>query len=698
MTGEKLPQKRYSGGLLKPTAKNFSSMTEKRQILVTNALPYANAALHLGHVLEYTQTDVWVRFQRMRGHQCFYVSADDAHGTAIMLKADEKGISPEQHIADMRSIHEADFRDFHISVDNYHSTHSQENRDYAELIYNRLVENDHIAKREITQAFDEEKQLFLADRYIKGTCPKCKAEDQYGDNCEACGATYSPTDLINPVSVLSGTAPIEKQSTHYFFKLPEFTEFLKTWTRSGAVQDEVANKLGEWLESGLQEWDISRDAPYFGFEIPNAPNKFFYVWLDAPIGYMASFKNLCDQKGLDFDQYWGPDSSAELYHFIGKDIVNFHALFWPAMLTSANFRAPTKVCVHGFVTVNGKKMSKSRGTFINARCYLDHLNPDYLRYYYTSKLTASVEDIDLNLEDFIQKVNSDLVGKVVNIASRCAKFITKGNDGVLSSNIADKALWQQVSDAGGVIAEHYENREYSKAIREIMAQADAANEYIAAKEPWKLNKDANLHQQVQDICSLGINLFRLLLTYLKPVIPAMAADGEAFLNDQLTWNSNQKPLTGHKINNFKPLLQRVEKEKVDAMVEASRQEVVQAAQVALEGPLADEPIAKEIIFDDFIKVDLRVARIIKAEAVEGADKLLALTLDLGGETRNVFSGIKSSYKAADLEGRLTVMVANLAPRKMRFGLSEGMVLAAGDKDGIYLLSPDSGAVPGQRIT
>lgn len=673
-------------------------MTEKRQILVTNALPYANAALHLGHILEYTQTDVWVRFQRMRGHQCYYVSADDAHGTAIMLKADEKGISSEQHIADMRSIHEADFRDFHISVDNYHSTHSDENKHYSELIYNRLVENDHIAKREITQAFDAEKKLFLADRYIKGTCPKCKAEDQYGDNCEACGATYSPTDLINPVSVLSGTTPIEKQSTHYFFKLPEFTDFLKSWTHSGAVQTEVANKLGEWLDSGLQEWDISRDAPYFGFEIPNAPNKFFYVWLDAPIGYMASFKNLCDKENINFDQFWGADSSAELYHFIGKDIVNFHALFWPAMLTSANFRTPTKVCVHGFVTVNGKKMSKSRGTFINARCYLEHLNPEYLRYYYTSKLTSSVEDIDLNLEDFIQKVNSDLVGKVVNIASRCAKFITKGNDGILSSNIADTALWQQVSGAGEVIAEYYENREFSKAIREIMAQADAANEYIAAKEPWKLNKDPSQHQQVQDICSLGINLFRLLLTYLKPVIPAMAADGEAFLNDQLSWNSIEQPLIGHQINNFTPLLQRVDKEKVDAMVEASKQEVEQANQSVIEGPLADEPIADEINFDDFMKVDLRVARIVKAEAVEGADKLLALTLDLGGETRNVFSGIKSSYQASDLEGRLTVLVANLAPRKMRFGISEGMVLAAGDDDGIYLLSPDSGAQPGQRIT
>jgi methionyl-tRNA synthetase len=674
------------------------NMTEIRQILVTNALPYANAALHLGHILEYTQTDVWVRFQRMRGHQCYYVSADDAHGTAIMLKADEKGISSEQHIADMRSIHEADFRDFHISVDNYHSTHSDENRELSELIYNRLVANEHIAKREITQAFDAEKQLFLADRYIKGTCPKCGAADQYGDNCEVCGATYSPTDLINPVSALSGTTPIEKKSDHYFFKLPEFTEFLKSWTRSGAVQDEVANKLGEWLETGLQEWDISRDAPYFGFEIPNAPGKYFYVWLDAPIGYMASFKNLCDKNNLDFDQYWAADSSTELYHFIGKDIVNFHALFWPAMLTSANFRTPTKVCVHGFVTVNGKKMSKSRGTFINARCYLDHLNPEYLRYYYASKLTASVEDIDLNLEDFTQKVNSDLVGKVVNIASRCAKFITKGNDGVLSSTIENSELWQQVSDAGKVIAEHYENREFSKAIREIMAQADAANEYIAAMEPWKLNKDETQQQKVQDICSLGINLFRLLLTYLKPVLPSVAEDAELFLNDTLSWSGIESPLTNHKINNFKPLLQRVEKDQVDAMVEASKQDIAQVVIKPVVGPLKDQPLAEEISFDDFIKVDLRVARIVKAEAVEGADKLLALTLDIGGETRNVFSGIKGSYQPADLEGRLTIMVANLAPRKMRFGVSEGMVLAAADEKGIYLFSPDSGAQPGQRVT
>ena len=673
-------------------------MSSKRQILVTNALPYANAALHLGHILEYTQTDVWVRFQKMRGHECYYVSADDAHGTAIMLKADEKGISAEQHIADMRTIHEADFKDFLIGVDNYHSTHSEENRVFLELIYNRLKANDHIAKRSITQAFDPEKKLFLADRYVKGTCPKCKTDDQYGDNCEVCGATYSPVDLINPVSVISGATPIEKESVHYFFKLPEFTDFLKQWVNSGAIQKEVANKLGEWLDSGLQEWDISRDAPYFGFEIPDAPGKYFYVWLDAPIGYMASFKNLCEREAIDFDHFWEKDSSTELYHFIGKDIVNFHALFWPAMLKSANYRTPTKVCVHGFVTVNGKKMSKSRGTFINARCYLDHLNPEYLRYYYASKLSGSVEDIDLNLEDFIQKVNSDLVGKVVNIASRCAKFLTNGNNGILSSTIENQALWNQVSGAKDSIANHYENRDFSKAIREIMALADLANEYIAAKEPWKLNKDPDQQQKVQDICSLGINMFRVILTYLKPVLPSMAEAGETFLNDSLTWESVNQPLVKHQINPFTPLMQRIEKERVDAMVEASKQDLPKAIEPIISGPLADEPLADEISFDDFIKVDLRVALIVKAEHVEGADKLLQLTLDIGGETRQVFSGIKSSYDPQSLEGRLTVMVANLAPRKMRFGMSEGMVLAAADKKGIYLLEPDSGAQPGQRVT
>ena len=671
-------------------------MSQPRQILVTNALPYANAALHLGHVLEYTQTDVWVRFQKMRGHECYYVSADDAHGTAIMLKAEEKGISAEQHISEMRKFHEADFKDFYIGVDNYYTTHSEENRDFSELIYNRLSANGHITQRSIIQAFDPEKNLFLADRYIRGTCPKCKAEDQYGDNCESCGATYSPLDLINPVSAISGATPIGRESVHYFFKLPEFSEFLSEWINSGTVQREVSNKLSEWLDSGLQEWDISRDAPYFGFEIPNAPGKYFYVWLDAPIGYMASFKNLCEAKNLDFDCFWNKDSTAELYHFIGKDIVNFHALFWPAMLKSADFRTPTKVCVHGFVTVNGTKMSKSRGTFINARTYLDHLNPEYLRYYYASKLTNTVEDIDLNLEDFIQKVNSDLVGKVVNIASRCSKFITN-ESGVLSSRIENEALWDQVTGVADSIANYYENREFGKAIREIMAQADSVNEYIAEQEPWKRNKDQDQKQQVQDICSLGINLFRIILIYLKPVVPAMAEAGEFFLNDKLSWESIRKPLLSHKINQFKPLMQRVDKDKVEAMVSASKEET-NPEKKASSGPLSVNPIANEISFDDFMKVDLRVARIINAEIVEGADKLLKLTLDLGGEKRQVFSGIKASYDPEKLIGQLTVTVANLAPRKMRFGISEGMVLAAADEEGIYLLEPDSGAKPGQRIT
>lgn len=671
--------------------------TERRKILVTSALPYANGSIHLGHLVEYIQTDIWTRFQKMRGHECYYVCADDAHGTAIMLKAEQLGITPEELIAQVKAEHEADFSDFLVEFDNYHSTHTDENREMSSLIYNRLRDNNHIASREITQAFDPEKNLFLADRYIKGTCPKCKADDQYGDNCEACGATYAPTDLINPKSAISGATPIEKASTHYFFKLPEFSDFLKKWTRAGHLQDEVANKLGEWLDSGLHEWDISRDAPYFGFEIPDAPGKYFYVWLDAPIGYMASFKNLCEKKGLVFDDFWKQDSDAELYHFIGKDIVNFHALFWPAMLTSANFRTPTKVCVHGFLTVNGKKMSKSRGTFINARSYLDNLNPEYLRYYFAAKLSSGVDDLDLNLDDFILRVNSDLVGKVVNIASRCAKFITKGNDGVLSNTIADEALWQQVAGAADSIASHYENREFGKAVREIMALADAANEYIAAKEPWKLSKEPGHEQEVLDICSLGINLFRALMIYLKPILPAMANDAEAFLNDHLSWDGELHPLKDHQINKFKPLMQRVEQDKVDAMLDASKEALAATAQPAT-GPLTDEPIANEIGFDDFIKVDLRVALITKAQHVEGADKLLQLTLDIGGETRNVFSGIKSSYKPEDLEGRLTVLVANLAPRKMRFGLSEGMVLASGDKQGMYLLSPDSGAEPGQRIT
>lgn len=672
-------------------------MTEARKILVTSALPYANSDLHLGHMLEQIQTDIWVRFQKLRGNHCIYVCADDAHGTAIMLKAEEKGITPEEHIANIKREHERVSRDFLISFDNFHTTHSEENRELSYMIYERLKANGHIATRSITQAYDPEKNLFLADRFIKGSCPKCKSEDQYGDNCEKCGATYSPMDLINPRSAISGAVPIAKDSEHFFFTLPAFTDFLKDWTRAGHLQDEVANKMAEWLEGGLQEWDISRDAPYFGFEIPGQPGKYFYVWLDAPIGYIASLKNYGDKNGIDWEEYWKPDSTTEVYHFIGKDIVNFHALFWPAMLHSANLRTPTKICVHGFVTVNGTKMSKSRGTFINARTYLEFLNPEYLRYYFAAKLTAHVDDIDLNLEDFIQRVNSDLVGKVVNIASRTAKFINNAG-GTLASDIAEPELWQQFVTAGDAIAAHYEARDFSKAMREIMALADAANEYIAAQEPWKLAKQPGAEAQTQAVCTLGINMFRAILTYLKPVIPALTEEAERFLGETLSWTAPVRFRGGEKINEFKPLLTRIEKTKVDAMIEASKEDVIAAATATASGPLADEPIAAEIDFNDFAKVDLRIALITNAEHVEGSDKLLRLTLDLGGETRNVFSGIKSAYNPEDLVGKLTIMVANLKPRKMKFGISEGMVLAAGpgEKE-IYLLEPHKGAKPGQRV-
>lgn len=678
----------------------MTSTTEQRKILVTSALPYANGSIHLGHLVEYIQTDIWVRFQKLRGHDCTYVCADDAHGTAIMLKAEQNGLTPEQQIANIQAEHQRDFAAFAIEFDNFHSTHSEENRELSSLIYERLKANNHIATRSISQAFDPEKQLFLADRYIKGTCPKCKAEDQYGDNCEVCSATYTPAELINPKSVISGATPIEKESEHFFFKLPEFSDFLKEWTRAGHLQDEVANKLSEWLDAGLQEWDISRDAPYFGFEIPGEPGKYFYVWLDAPIGYIASFKHYCDKNGKDWQEYWKADSTTELYHFIGKDIVNFHALFWPAMLHSAQFRTPTKVCVHGFLTVNGKKMSKSRGTFINARTYLDHLNPEYLRYYFAAKLGSSVDDLDLNMEDFTQRVNSDLVGKVVNIASRTAKFIQKAG-GNLSTNRPDPALWQPFTDASETIAAHYEARDFGKAMRDVMALADVANEYIAAQEPWKLAKQEGQEQAVLDVCSLGINMFRAILTYLKPVLPSLTVAAEEFLGETLHWQAAPQYRTGDSINTFKPLLTRIESDKVDAMLEASKEAIPTTSSETpntLSGPLADEPIADEIQFNDFAKVDLRVALIANAEHVEGADKLLRLTLDLGGETRTVFSGIKSAYQPEDLTGKLTIMVANLAPRKMKFGLSEGMVLAAGPggKD-IYLLEPHSGAEPGQRV-
>ncbi|MGP9823312.1 methionine--tRNA ligase [Ectopseudomonas khazarica] len=677
-------------------------MTEARKILVTSALPYANGSIHLGHMLEYVQTDMWVRYQKLRGNQAIYVCADDAHGSAIMLRAEKEGITPEQLIDGVRAEHMADFAEFGVAFDNYHSTHSEENRELSSSIYLALRDKGHIATRAVTQYFDPEKGMFLADRFIKGTCPKCGTEDQYGDNCEKCGATYSPTELKNPKSAISGATPVLKESQHFFFKLPDFEAMLKQWTRSGALQEAVANKIAEWLDGGLQEWDISRDAPYFGFEIPDEPGKYFYVWLDAPIGYMASFKNLCSRRPeLDFDAFWGKDSSAELYHFIGKDIVNFHALFWPAMLEGAGYRKPTAVNVHGYLTVNGQKMSKSRGTFIKARTYLDHLNPEYLRYYYASKLGRGVDDLDLNLEDFVQKVNSDLVGKVVNIASRCAGFIHKGNGGLLVAADPEPELWNAFRAAAPSIAEAYEARDFSRAMREIMALADRANAWIADKAPWALNKVEGKQAEVQEICALGINLFRQLVIMLKPVLPKLAADAEAFLNvAPQTWADLALPLANHQLNPFNPLLTRIEQAKIDAMTEASKEDLAaEAAKPQGNGELAKDPLAAEINFDAFAAVDLRIALIEKCEFVEGADKLLRLSLDIGDEKRNVFSGIKSAYPdPSKLEGRLTLYVANLAPRKMKFGISEGMVLAAGPGgEDIYLLSPDSGAKPGQRV-
>ncbi len=668
-----------------------------RKILVTSALPYANGPIHLGHLVEYIQTDIWVRFQKMRGSTCWYVCADDTHGTPIMLKAQEEGITPEELIERVGREHRADFAAFDIGFDCYYSTHSPENRELAEEIYHRLKAGGYIESRTITQLYDPVKGMFLPDRFIRGECPRCGAGDQYGDSCEACGATYAPTELKNPVSAVSGAKPVEKETEHFFFKLSAFADFLKRWVHEpGHLQPEVAHKVNEWLEAGLRDWDITRDAPYFGFEIPDAPGKYFYVWLDAPIGYMASFLHLCREKGLDFDEYWGPDSTTELRHFIGKDIIYFHALFWPAMLHGAGFRTPSAIHAHGFLTVNGEKMSKSRGTFIRARTYLDHLDPQYLRYYFAAKLGPGVDDIDLNFDDFIQRVNADLVGKVVNIASRCAGFIRKRFDNRLADSLVDPDLFIGFLDAGERIARLYENREFGKAMREIMALADAANQFIDERKPWVIAKDPARDSELQAVCTQGLNLFRILVTYLKPVLPRLAREAEAFLDigDQPWPDVATRPILGHRINDFKPLLLRVDPAKVQAMVEASRENLAPGAAESA----AVEPIAPEIDYSDFAKIDLRIARIVRAENVEGADKLLRLTLDLGGETRTVFAGIKAAYDPESLEGRLTVMVANLKPRKMRFGVSEGMVLAAGPGGkALYLLSPDEGAEPGMRV-
>lgn len=672
----------------------------KRQILVTSALPYANGPIHLGHMLEYIQTDIWVRFQKLRGHDCFYVCADDAHGTPIMLKAQQLGMTPEQMIDETYQQHSQDFADFLIGFDNFYSTHSPENEQLSADIYQKLQAAGAIEKKTITQLYDPEKQMFLPDRFVKGDCPRCKTPDQNGDNCDNCGATYSPTELLNPRSAVSGAVPVEKDSEHFFFSLPQFEAFLKEWTHSGTLQPQIANKLGEWFEAGLQSWCISRDEPYFGFKIPETVDKYFYVWLDAPIGYMASFKNLCDRTdGLSFNDYWSVDSKAELYHFIGKDIINFHALFWPAMLTGAGFRTPTAVNVHGYVTVNGAKMSKSKGTFIKARTYLEHLPAEYLRYYYAAKLTHRIDDLDLNLEDFKQKVNADIVNKLVNIASRSANFVYKYFDATLHSQITDTVLYQSFIDEKSSIEQAYETRDFSKAVRSIMALADKANKYVDDEQPWVLIKQPEQQARVLQICTDAINLFRLLVIYLKPVLPELALKAEQFLNESnLAWHSLDAPLLQHQINKFTPMAQRIDDKQLECVVEASKQDLQTKNDTVITESVPVEPIKPEISFDDFAKVDLRIAKIVDAAHVKGADKLLQLTLDIGSAQKQVFAGIKSAYSPENLIGKYTVMVANLAPRKMKFGVSEGMVLAAGPggKD-LWILSPDPGAQPGMQV-
>lgn len=690
---------------------------KKRRILVTSALPYANGPLHLGHLLEYIQTDVWARFQRLRGHDCIYVCADDAHGSPIMLKAREEGVKPEELIARMREAHLADFAGFSISFDNYHSTHSPENRALAELIFARLDAAGYIEKKTVRQAYDEQAGMFLPDRFIRGDCPKCGAADQYGDCCEVCGASYSPDELVNPRSALSGAPPAERASEHFFFTLRRFDARLRDWLDDCCAQPAIRNKLGEWLGAGLRDWDISRDAPYFGFEIPGAPGKYFYVWLDAPIGYMASFQDYCNRNGLDFDAFWSPDSEAEVWHFIGKDIAYFHTLFWPAMLDGAGFRRPTRVHCHGFVTIERQKMSKSRGTFILARDYLDHLDPEHLRYYFACKLGDGVEDIDFNPEDFMLRVNSDLVGKVVNIASRCASFLHRHFDGrmLCSPEVLDDPLHRRFEDAAEDLARDFEALDYMQAMRRIAALADEANRRINDERPWEIAKRDGASDALHRICSLGVALFARLMMYLKPVLPETARKAEDFLGFEITaWGRPLFAPGEHRCGAFAPLTARVEKKAVAAMLRAAEQ--------AAGAPAADKPAGKSadksagkgadkvadksagedaadkptISYEDFAKLDLRVGRVVAAEAVEGADKLLRLRVDLGGETRTIFAGIKAHCAPDSLPGRDVVVVANLAPRKMRFGVSEGMVLAAGDGP-VFLVGPDAGAAPGMRV-
>jgi methionyl-tRNA synthetase len=672
-----------------------------RKILVTNALPYANGTPHLGHVVGNIQSDIWVRFQRMCGHDCIFVCGADAHGTPIMIQAQKMGIEPEKMVAEISAQQAKDFSDFLIEFDNYYTTHSEENKELVDEIFLKHLQDGNIVKRVIKQAYDPEKNMFLPDRYIKGECPKCHSKDQYGDSCEVCGATYAPTDLINPYSTLSGAKPIEKESEHYFFKLQNYSGVLHDWTRNGHLQEEVTHKLDEWFEAGLKEWDISRDAPYFGFKIPGETDKYFYCWLDAPVGYMASFKNLCSKNpNLNFAEYWNEDSDTELYHFIGKDIIYFHALFWPAILSGAGYRTPTAIFSTGFLTIDGQKMSKSRGTFIKARTYLDHLPAEDLRYYFAAKLSDRIEDLDINFDDFAQRVNSDLVGKFVNIASRCASFINNLFAGELSATLSEPELFQEFAESGASIAEKFEKLQYSQAIRQIMALADRANQYIDEKKPWAAAKDPARKQEVQDICTMGLNFFRCLAIYLKPVLPKTAKNVETFLNvAPFKWSDSLEPLVNHTIKPFQPLINRLDKKEIDAMKEASKDDTAVATPEAkIPATTLAEPIKETISIDDFAKIDLRIVRIAKAEHVEGAEKLLRLELDLGGETRQVFAGIKSAYEPDQIVGKLTVMVANLAPRQMRFGESQGMVLAAGPggKD-LWILTPDDGAKPGMRV-
>ena len=681
-----------------------------RKILVTSALPYANGSIHLGHMVEHIQTDVWVRFQKLRGHECHYCCADDTHGTPVMLAAQKQGIAPEDMIAKVREEHLADFTGFFIGYDNYYSTHSPENKQFSQDIYRALKANGKIESRVIEQLFDPEKQMFLPDRFVKGECPKCHAQDQYGDNCEVCGTTYSPTELINPYSAVSGAKPELRESEHFFFKLGECADFLKAWTSGNNphdgkphLQPEALNKMKEWLGEGeettLSDWDISRDAPYFGFEIPDAPGKYFYVWLDAPVGYMASFKNLCDRIGIDFDEYFKADSQTEMYHFIGKDILYFHALFWPAMLHFSGHRAPTGVYAHGFLTVDGQKMSKSRGTFITAKSYLEQgLNPEWMRYYIAAKLNSKIEDIDLNLQDFISRVNSDLVGKYVNIAARASGFIAKRFEGRLK-DVSGSALLAKLAAESDTIAEQYENREYARALRDIMALADAVNEYVDANKPWELAKQEGQDERLHEVCSELINAFTMLTAYLAPVLPQTAANAARFLNlDAITWANTRETLGEHAINKYEHLMQRVEQKQVDDLIEANKQSIAAAA-----APVEDskyEKVAEQASFDDFMKIDMRVAKVLNCEAVEGSTKLLKFDLDFGFEKRIIFSGIAASYpNPAELNGRMVIAVANFAPRKMaKFGVSEGMILSAATAEGkLKLLDVDAGAQPGDKV-